>query len=375
MKKITLLIALCVSLTSYAQSIENGYQINVTVATNPVKAYLSYRDSAGNPVVDSVAVTDNTFIFTGVAENPFQATLQLSYNPDVFSLRRLRDSKQFFIEPGKIVLTSTDSVKNATITGSVIYDDSEKWTALAKDINDQLRANVAWFRGLSQEEQAENRSKAIEIERGLQEKMKDVAADFVRNSPDSWYALYRIYSDVVPREDADAGQAMLDLFSQRLKESKLGKERQARIDALKAVSVGAIAPLFTQNDPDGNPVNLSDFRGQWLLIDFWASWCGPCRAENPHVVEAYNQYKDKGFTILGVSLDQPDARDKWLKAIEDDHLTWAQVSDLQYWNNEAAKLYAVSAIPANFLLSPEGVIVAKNLRGKALTDELAKHLE
>ena len=381
MKKITLLIALCVSLASYAQNIENSYQINVTVTTNPAKAYLAYINSDGNQTVDSVLVINNIFVFSGIAENPFSATLYLNYNPEgVFTPRRLRDTKQFFIEPGKITLTSTDSVKNAAITGSVINDDSAKWTALTKDLSDEMQALTRWFyRELSEEEREKNRPKAAETDRMQQEKMKSFAKEFIENNADSWYALSNIYNTLAPREDADAAQAVLDLFSQRLKESKLGKDRQARIDALRAIAIGVEAPLFTQNDPDGKPVNLSDFRGKWLLIDFWAAWCGPCRAENPHVVEAYNQYKDKGFTILGVSLDgapnQGDPKAAWLEAIEKDNLTWTQVSDLKYGNNEAAKLYAVSAIPANFLLNPEGVIVAKNLRGKALMDELAKHLD
>jgi peroxiredoxin len=134
-----------------------------------------------------------------------------------------------------------------------------------------------------------------------------------------------------------------------------------------------MAPDFTMNDTTGNPVSLSSFRGKYVLVDFWASWCGPCRAENPNVVKAYNEYKGKNFTILGVSLDK--TKDAWEKAIKDDHLAWNQVSDLQYWDNAAAKLYGVQAIPANFLIGPDGKIVAKNLRGDALENELSKILQ
>ena len=378
MKKLILLVALCAPamlLTQCKEKLpENGYQIDVTVSGNPVKAYLMYTKDGEN-VTDSVDVIDNKFVFSGIAEEPVMATMILNYEPDTYFSRKLRDAKRLYIEPGTITVTSVDSIKNSTITGPVVNTDAAKWTEQTKAIDEKMQSNVAWFYGLSEEERnEENYAKAVETEKGLGEQKKALAETFIKANPDSWYALSGIYSTVAPQDDPDAAQAILDGFSQRLKDSKLGKEKQARIDAVRATVVGAVAPDFTQNDPDGKPVKLSDFRGQWVLIDFWASWCGPCRGENPHVVAAYNQYKDKGFTVFGVSLDNPDGREAWLKAIEDDKLTWTQVSDLKGWGNEAAKLYAVNGIPANFLLNPEGVIVARNLRGQALTDELAKHL-
>ena len=139
--------------------------------------------------------------------------------------------------------------------------------------------------------------------------------------------------------------------------------------------VGQTAPEFSLPDPNGKMISLSSFRGKYVLIDFWASWCGPCRQENPNVVKAFNDFNSKGFTVLGISLDQPNAKDKWLKAIHDDNLTWTQLSDLKYWKNDVAVSYGVQAIPQNYLLDPNGVIIAKNLRGAALQKKLSELLK
>jgi peroxiredoxin len=138
------------------------------------------------------------------------------------------------------------------------------------------------------------------------------------------------------------------------------------------ITIGQEAPDFTLPDVDGKPVSLSSFRGKYVLVDFWASWCGPCRQENPNIVATYNQFKDKNFTILGVSLDQD--KKAWLKAINDDGLTWKQISDLKFWNSEAATLYQVQAIPFNVLVDPQGKVIAKELRGSDLRNKLTEVL-
>ena len=146
----------------------------------------------------------------------------------------------------------------------------------------------------------------------------------------------------------------------------------AQMEAIKPLSIGQVAPDFSSLTPEGKEVRLSDFRGQYVLLDFWAAWCAPCRHENPNIVEQYHQFKDKGFTVLGFSLDRD--RDAWLKAIEDDKLEWTQLSDLNMWDSGAGSLYNITAIPASFMIDPDGKIIGKNLRGPALGRFLENNL-
>jgi peroxiredoxin len=220
-----------------------------------------------------------------------------------------------------------------------------------------------------------NTQNAIRAEyQNLNQKYIEGLKSFIRTHPKSAVAGYVIYSDFnnpnIPLKEVEEALSYID---KGVAETKFVKLANKRIDLIRGTTVGYTANNFSQTSTDGKKVSLSDFKGKYVLIDFWASWCRPCRMENPNVVAAYNRFKSKGFTVLGVSMDSN--RDPWLAAIQQDNLTWTHVSDLKGWGNEVGKLYGVTGIPQNYLIDREGKIVAKDLRGPALDEKLAEILK
>lgn len=198
--------------------------------------------------------------------------------------------------------------------------------------------------------------------------------NFVKTHPKSAVSGYIIYTDfnnpAIPVTDVEEALNSLD---KSILETKFAKLAAKRVNDVRGTTVGYPANNFSQTSSDGKVVKLSDFRGKYVLLDFWASWCRPCRMENPNVVAAYNRFKDKGFTVLGVSMDSN--KDPWLAAIQQDGLTWTHVSDLKGWANEVGKTYNVTSIPQNYLIDRDGKIIAKDLRGAALDEKLAEILK
>lgn len=215
-------------------------------------------------------------------------------------------------------------------------------------------------------------TKLQEEARLLSEKMMTEASNFIKKHPNSIASAFVLLNQMQTTAPADLNE-LYSLLSDEVKDSYYGKSAHYAIQKSLVTAIGSEAPDFTLKDEDGKEVALSSFKGQYVLVDFWAAWCGPCRRENPNLVQTYQDFKDKNFTVLGVSLDQ--SRDRWLEAIEQDKLMWTQVSDLKGWASEAAALYSITSIPANFLLSPSGKIIAKNLRGEALRMKLQEVLQ
>ena len=183
-------------------------------------------------------------------------------------------------------------------------------------------------------------------------------------------ALSQAFIDVMSNKDKqfsnEAANAIIQSYFQEIAQKKMSEGDGGDL-------MGKTISDFEQADPNGKMVNIKSFRGKYVLIDFWASWCGPCRGENPNVVAAYNKYKNKNFTVLGISLDK--SKDAWLGAVEKDGLTWTQLSDLKFWSNAVAQQFGIQSIPQNFLIDPNGVVIGKNLRGEALEAKLESILK
>ena len=360
MKKIVYIIAVFFILSACTS--KPGYQLSGIIdgLTSGDIVLLEQRIDKEYVKIDSVISPDGTFEFAGIVEIP-----------DVYyvSVPGKRGKSLIFLENSQMDFrVHADTLWKPVLTGSAVHDEYNALQASLTKIYGKARELYASYR---EADKAGDEEKAIKIEKEI-EAVNDEDEEFQRTyldeNPASFIAPY-IVQNLHYQKEADEIEALLAKLDPSLMGSSLVGSMTRRVEALKKVAIGMMAPEFSQNDSMGNPVSLSSFRGKYLLIDFWAAWCPPCRAENPNVVKAYQKYHDKGFEVLGVSLDK--TREDWMKAVKDDGLTWTQVSDLKYWSNEVAALYAISSIPSNLLLDREGVIINKGLR----EDDLLSALE
>ena len=376
MKQFITMLFLLVSANGFAQK---GFTISGDVSKVKdliAKVYLNYY-ADGKSTMDSAEVKDGKFSFTGTLADPVMGSLRAKYQevPGAKSMKAIsynRDIKQVFLENSKIKIASVDSFANATIKGSKSHTAYVSWTDLTKEETAQSAAlNKEYSEFYKKKDQA-GMDKIDAAFDKLTEQKNIKNKQYLKDNASSPIAMFVLKQYAGYDINADDVEPMFLALPEQLRASPAGKDMTEKLETAKKTGVGKMAMDFTQNDTLGIPVSLSSFRGKYVLIDFWASWCGPCRQENPNVVKAFNAYNNKGFTVLGVSLDQPTAKDKWMKAIHDDKLTWTQVSDLKYWKNDVAVQYGIQAIPQNFLIDPQGKIVGKNLRGEALNKKLAE---
>jgi len=368
MKKIVIIVLFASFIWSCKTASEekSGFNIDGSITNYEDSViFLKKRESGEWITIDSAKVTDGKFFLKGTIEQPEMCYLLNE---------KLRFRVPVYLENSNISITvDVKNPKDAKITGSEAQKAFDAYTKEAKVYNDKLEDLYKQYSD-AQEKGDEALVKKIDSTYYVIDDEKTAfTKSYIGNNNKSLAVPYILYRELSYSLDVEELDSMLHVIDTTLSSSVYYKLLDDKVKTLYNVAVGKKAPDFTLNDTTGTPVSLSQFQGKYLLIDFWAAWCRPCRAENPNNVKLYGDYKDKGFEILGVSFD--DNREAWVKAIKQDGLTWTQISDLKGWNSAAGKLYAVSAIPHTVLLDKDGIIIAKNLRGEELRAKISELLD
>ncbi|MBM1107232.1 AhpC/TSA family protein [Aurantibacter crassamenti] len=355
-----------------------GYTITGTLrgeVADSTKVIMTKIDAQRQRVdIDTALVQNGKFIFKGVADTiPVMRYLFIGQLPGYTAV---------ILENGEITLEAQkDSLNLAKISGTLQNDSFQDYLDKSSYIQNKGQSVQADMQKAQASNDMATLTSLQDELNELQEEYKSSNLTFIKDNPNSLISALLLdgvlSSRVVSPEEVTT---MYDKLSNRIKATEVGKGILTKIEAekinaekAKNTEVGAKAPTFSGPSPTGEQLALTDVLGKVTLIDFWAAWCRPCRAENPNIVNVYKKYHDKGLNVLGVSLDRK--AEDWKKAIEDDGLTWHHISNVQYFNDPIAQLYNVQAIPAAFLLDENGVIVAKNLRGPALEQKVAELLQ
>ncbi|MFC6095315.1 redoxin domain-containing protein [Flavobacterium qiangtangense] len=370
MKKILLLLSVMAIMVSCNKT-DNEYTITGTATgfENGQKIILQTADSVAigkmNPI-DTIKVENGKFEFKGVAGEPEVSGLLIEGKGNI----------DLILEGGTIaVALDKDTIRNSKVTGT--YNNDEL-TQYKKDIavtQKQIQSKAMAFQQANmkkfQDAQAAKDTVVINAlvkeNQAIMKPMGDQNYTYAESHPKAFLSVILVEGFLYsPDPDFARIKKIYNSFTSELKNTRHGKVIKQKLDAHDSVEVGKIAPDFSAKSPEGKTISLKEAKGKVTIVDFWASWCVPCREENPNVVALYNEFHDKGLNIIGISLDNPKDDAKWKAAIAQDKLTWTQISNLQGWQDPIVKKYNVTAIPATFLLDASGKIVAKNLQGEEL---------
>ncbi len=353
MKKIFILLLVAVPFFAFSQTKkkaesqgENGFVITGNVTGFADGTSVSFlNDQTGQPEKQAT-IEKGKFVIKGQVPQPVFKVLVFGEQPPGVAL---------FLDNSNIKISGDkNAIDKLSITGSPSHNQYMEYTNAIQPYGKIFGDNAVFDA---------NATNAVE----------KISADFVKKHPESYVSPIAIIRLMQATQNGPEAEDLYKLMTGPVQASGLGQYVNQQIQESKINPIGSVVKDFSQKDTSGNPIDISSYRGKYVLLDFWASWCRPCRLENPNVVAAYNKFHDKNFTILSVSLDQ--AKPAWLNAIQMDGLTWNHVSDLKGWNNEVAGIFQIRSIPQNLLIDPNGKIIAKNLRGPLLENKLSQILK
>lgn len=354
------------------ESNEPTFKGSISNVEDSTAIYLSQLGNTGQPqAIDTVMVKDGKFEID-LPKVDFETL-------NILTLEGGRGNVIFINENEPITATVyKDSLRSSKVEGGKSNELFNDYVSEIKSLRAEMQKMVEQYQA-NNPNLRQNPALMQEIQQKQKELQENNTGKFqkmISENPQSLVSAL-ILSDMMNGKSLSTNKfkELFENLDEEVKNSEIGKQLNETIQKATATAVGSKAPEFSAPTPEGEQLALKDALGKITIVDFWASWCKPCRIENPNVVKLYNEYHDKGLNIIGVSLDKNGQKDKWLKAIEDDGLTWQHVSNLQYWQGPVAQLYNVRSIPATFILDENGVIIAKDLRGEALRAKVSEMLD